>query len=195
VVFRLTEYAAAEARFIHRTVSALSLSRGGIAAHVGREEASRVGTTQVTTGEGETVDLPSVEIAAAMRMDWDDIVAGRVEPLLVTLDEAAEEHHKQLTEYIFSTLETVTAATGNQIDAAGRPFFDSLYEMYETMEFSFEDDGSLSSGYAWVMHPDTAEVLKQREKELTDDQRRQLDELMDRKRQEYFAGRRSRKLS
>jgi hypothetical protein len=194
-LFPLTEYAEAEARFISTALDALSRSRGGLAALIQREPASRVGTTQVTTDAGDTVEFTSVEITAPMRMDWDAIAAGDVGPLVVTLDEAAGKHHEQLTDFILSNLESLTAATGNQVDADGRPFFEALFEMFDKIDLTFEDDGSISSSFAWVMDPETLETLKRREAELTTEQRQKLDELVERKRQEYFATRRRRQLS
>ena len=194
-LFRLTEYARAEAQFIHDAVDALSRSRGGLVAALPREATTRVGTTQVTTEQGATVELGPLEISSDMKMDVDDIVASRFGSLLASLDAAAERHHEQLSKYFVSTLETVTEATGNTIDGAGKSFFESIYEMFDKIELTFEPDGSISKGYMFVVHPDTVEVLKRQEAEMTADERRQLDELIDRKRQEYFARRRSRRLS
>lgn len=73
--------------------------------------------------------------------------------------------------------------------------FDAIYEMFETIELSFEDDGSISKGFMWVMHPEMVETMKRFEAEMTTGQRKKLEELIDRKREEFFARRRRRKLS
>ena len=112
-------------------------------------------------------------------MSWEGIAAGNADESLATLDAAAEHHHEELAKYIFSNLDALTEATGNQIDATGKSFFEYMYEMFDKVELTFEDDGSISPGFAFVVHPDTYEIFKQRESELTEDEKRQLDELID----------------
>lgn len=194
-LFRLIEYAEAEARFVYEAIDALSRARGGVVGLVSREPARRTGTTQFTTDEGSTVELQSVEIGTPITLGWEEIIAGNVDAFLTVLDEAAEQHHEQLSRYIFESLDVVTSSTGNQVDGTGKSFFDSLYEMFDKVELWFEPDGQISKGFAFVVHPDNLEVMKQKEAELTTDERRQLDELIDRKREEFFARRRRRKLS
>lgn len=195
MIFKLTEYARAEATFIGRALDALSRSRGGLLAEIRSEPTSRSGETQITTDSGDVVTFEPGEIAAEMSLHWDDIAAGRVEALVATIDEAAEHHHNEMTKWVLENLERLTEATGNVVDASGRPMFDAIYEMFETIELSFEDDGSISKGFMWVMHPDMAEKMKRFEAEMTTEQRKKLEELIDRKREEFFARRRRRKLS
>jgi hypothetical protein len=195
VVFKLTEYARAEAMFVGRALDALSRSRGGLLAEIRSEPTSRSGGTRITTDSGEVVRFEPGEIVAEMRLQWDDIAAGRIDALIATIDEAAEHHHNEMTKWVLENIERLTEATGNVIDASGRPMFDAIYEMFETIELTFEEDGSISKGFMWVVHPDMAEKLKRFEAEMTAEQRKQLDELIDRKREEFFARRRRRKLS
>jgi hypothetical protein len=194
-VFKLAEYARAEAMFVGRTLDALSRSRGGLLAQIRSEPTSRSGGTRITTDAGDVVTFEPAEIAATMTLQWDDIAAGREGALIATIDEAAEHHHNEMTKWVLENLEQITEATGNAIDASGRPMFDAVYEMFETIELTFEDDGSISSGFMWVMHPDMAQKMKQFEAEMTPEQRKRLDDLIERKREEFFARRRRRNLS
>jgi hypothetical protein len=194
VLFKLTEYAQAEKAFIYTAVAALSRSRGGIVSVISEEPTSRVGTTHVTTDDGKTVEFEPIEIGAPIKLDWEDIAESRVEALITTIDEAAGIHHEKLTKGIFRHLDTLTAATGNQVDAAGKTMFEGLYEMFEKVELSFEEDGSISKGFVMVAHPETAEKLARAEADFTPEQRKQLDDLIDRKRQDFFARRRRRQL-
>jgi hypothetical protein len=181
--------------FVGRTLDALSRSRGGLLAQIRSEPTSRSGGTRITTDAGDVVTFEPAEIAATMTLQWDDIAAGREGALIATIDEAAEHHHNEMTKWVLENLEQITEATGNAIDASGRPMFDAVYEMFETIELTFEDDGSISSGFMWVMHPDMAQKMKQFEAEMTPEQRKRLDDLIERKREEFFARRRRRKLS
>jgi hypothetical protein len=195
LLFKLTEYAGAEAQFVYRTIDELSRSRGGIVGLIGREQAPRTGTTQVTTEDGATVEFSATEIAAPIKLEWDDIVAGDAGSLLASLDEAAEQHHEQLAKYIFSTLDTLTEATGNRVDAAGKSYFQYMYEMYEKVELTFEPDGSISPSFTLIASEETVAAMERKRAEMTADEDRDLNALIDRKRQEYFARRRRRKLS
>jgi hypothetical protein len=67
--------------------------------------------------------------------------------------------------------------------------------MFEKIELTFEEDGSISPGFTWVMHPDTAKTFQERAAALTSEEEQQLEALIDRKRKEFFARRRRRKLS
>lgn len=194
MLFKLTEYARAEQNFVYDAVAALARSRGGIAADIRAEPMPRVGTTQITTDEGETVEFEPFAVSAPMRIGWEDIANSNVGAMLATIDEAAESYHEQLSKRIFEHLETLTTATGNVVDASGKSVFDAMYEMFEKVELSFEDDGSISKGFAIYASPDVAEKLARADAEMTSEQRRKLDELIDRKRQDFFARKRRRQL-
>ena len=191
----MTEYARAEAAFINRALSALSRSRGGILSLIQSEPTRRIGTTRLTTDSGETVEFEATAIEAYMSISWDDVAAANVEALLTTVDEAAGVHHEELTKWVLGNLDKLTMATGNTVDGSGKSLFDSVYEGFEKIELSFEDDGQISKGFAWVMHPDMVPKLKQMEAEMTQEQRQKLEELINRKREEFFARRRRRQLS
>jgi hypothetical protein len=195
MTFKLSEYAKAEQLFIGRALDALSRSRGGLLELIRSEPTSRPGGSRITTDSGETVDFEPGEIASEMSLQCDDIAAGNVGALIATVDHAAEHHHAEMTRWVLGNLERLTEATGNVTDASGKPLFDAVYEMFDKIELTFEEDGSISKGFAWVMHPDTAEKMQQLEAEMTPEQREQLEELIDRKRQDFFASRRRRELS
>jgi hypothetical protein len=195
MLFRLPEYMRAEAMFIGQAISALSRSRGGILSLIRSEPTSRVGTTQLTLESGETVEFETAEIKALMTLSWDDIASTNVDALVSTVDEAAGVHHDELSKWIFENLEKLTTATGNTVDGSGKPLFEAIYEMFEKVEMTFEDDGQVSPGFAFVVHPDMVPRLKQMEAEMTPEQKKRLDDLIDRKREEFFAGRRRRELS
>jgi hypothetical protein len=144
LLFRLVEYARAEKAFVSEAIHALSVARGGIVGLIRRETAPRTGTTQFTTDEGTTVELAPGAIEMPMKLPWEDVISGKTEAFITSLDEAAAKHHEELSKYIFESLETVTSTTGNQVDATGKSFFEYMYEMFEKVELSFESDGSIS---------------------------------------------------
>jgi len=149
----------------------------------------------VTLESGETVEFETAEIKALMRLSWDDIASTNVDALVSAVDEAAGVHHEALEKWIFGNLEKLTTATGNTVDASGKSLFEAIYEMFEKVAMTFEDDGQVSPGFAFVVHPDMVPRLKQMEDEMTPEEKKRLDDLIDRKREEFFAGRRRRELS
>jgi hypothetical protein len=195
VLFALHEYVQAERRFIGEAIRALSDSRGGLVGLIQSEPTSRPGATRVTLESGETVEFDPGRIEAVMNLAWDDVAETDVPALLTAIDAGAEQHHDALTRWVLANLEKLTDATGNTVDASGRSLFDALYEMFEKIELRFEEDGSISEGFAFVMHPDVFEKMKQMEADMTPEQRKKLDDLIAGKRDEFFARRRRRELS
>ena len=194
MTFRLSEYALAERVFLGQAIDILTYSRGGVLSMVRREKVGRVGTSRFTLESGETVDLEPVPAAAELTLGRDDIIAGNVDAVITMADEAAAQFHEVLERMLFQTMEKVTAATGNQIDATGMDINDAMYEMLEKLEITFEEDGSISPGFTIVASPEMAEKLAQAERDMTDEQRQRLNDLMDQKRREFFDRRRRRKL-
>lgn len=195
VQFHLDEYVRAERGFIGNTIQALALARGGIVGEIAMEPTDRICRTQVTTESGDTVHFEPFEVKTGFKLTWEAIEAGDSEALLATLDDAAEQYHEELSKAFFGGMERLTEGTGLQVDAAGRPFFDSYYEMLEKVEIPFEEDGSISESWVLVTSPETADVIEKARAAFTLEQQAQLDALIDKKRGEALARRRTRRLS
>jgi len=195
VQFHLDEYVRAERGFIYDTIHALARARGGIVSEIQTEPTDRIRTTQVTTDSGGTVRFEPFAVKAGFKLMWEAIEAGDADALLVALDDAAEEYHEGLSKAFYGGMERLTEGTGLQVDAAGRPFFDSYYEMLEKVEIPFEYDGSISDSWVLVASPETAEVIEKARAAFTPEQQAKLDALIDRKRSEALARRRTRRLS
>jgi hypothetical protein len=96
----------------------------------------------------------------------------------------------QMMKGLFDHLDELLDGTENSIDGAGRDFADVLIEVLETIEMSFDDEGKPQMTI--VMHPDQAKKL--REKLPTPEQEAKINEVIDRRREEWFAARRRRDL-
>jgi hypothetical protein len=195
VLFALPEYVQAERKFVGDALRELSDSRGGLVGEMRSEPTSRPGGTQVTLDSGEIVEFDPGQIEAAMKIQWDDVATTNVAAFIAAIDEGAGQHHEALTGWVLGNLEKLTEATGNTVDASNKSLFDAVYEMFEKIELTFEEDGTISKGFRWVMHPDTAEKFERMEADMTPDQRKQLEDLIGRKREEFLARRRRRELS
>lgn len=188
----LWEYATAEALFIGAAVDALARTREGFYGQIEREPVSRVQTTQITTDEGVTVEQSAVEVRYHVTIHPDDLISGRLDRFVASLDEAAEEMLGGVMPQFYEYLSKVTEATGNVVDAADRPFFDAFYEMIEKVEMDFDAQGNHS--HVLIVHPDTWRVMQEKAQDFTPEQQQKLDDLFRRKREEADARRRHRRI-
>lgn len=191
-IFRLIEYAVAERAFIGGTLDALARANDPLLARIQVERTTRVPRTQITTDSGEVVEQQPVEIRTKLTQTPQDIIDGKLDDLLASLDQAAEEYAEQFGKHFYEQLSHITEATGNVVDASGRPFFDSLYEMYEKIDLQFDEEGRI----AQELHLNPADVEKWQKgwEEMTPEQHAKLAALVERKRQEFNARRRNRRL-
>jgi hypothetical protein len=192
-LFDLPEYARAEASFVHETLHALAKARDGLYGQISTAPAQRIGTTQITTDEGVVVEQEPMEVRTKLSIQTDDLVAGRIEPLLGAFDEAAESFLDSLMPQVFEALARVSEATGNVVDAKDRPIFDAFYEMFEKVELRFSEEGQID-GSALVVNPEDWKKIEADQANWSPEQHRKLQELIERKRETFNAERRHRRL-
>jgi hypothetical protein len=193
-IFRLIEYALAERGFIGTTLDALARVHNPLLSRIPTERTSRVQTTQITTDTGDVVEQQPLEIRTKLTQTPQDIVDGRLDNFLASLDEAAEEYAHQFGKQFYEYLSRVTEAIGNVVDAKDRPFFDSFYEMLEKIDLRFDEEGRVQQGWELHVNPANAEKLVKDLDNMTPDQHAKLDALIERKRQEFNARRRNRRI-
>jgi hypothetical protein len=89
-IFKLIEYAVAERGFIGGTLEALARARDPLLARIQVERTSRMPRTQITTESGEVVEHEPIQVRTKLTQSPQDIIDGRLDDLLVSLDQAAE---------------------------------------------------------------------------------------------------------
>jgi hypothetical protein len=145
----------------------------------------------VETRDDIALDLPAEPVGFELGVKAEDVRDGNFEALQVKLVEAADGYAEQLAKMLYGNLGKITTATGNTLDAGGRPLtFAMLYEMLDKMEWRLDENDELSTP-SLVMHPDTASKLPQ----PTPEQVKMIEELKARKLEELLAKRRRRRLS
>ena len=103
--------------------------------------------------------------------------------LIGHLRNAAEQLARSISKDFYKKMDEVTQSTGNVVDGRGKPFNeDMLLQLLEKMEFVFDNDGSWS--------PPTLVAGKELFKKISsqppsDEFKRNLDRLIDRKRDEF----------
>ena len=102
-----------------------------------------------------------------------------------------EKFASQTHEALFETISLTTEAVGNSMNAKGKNFWDARIEMLEGLEMRFDEDGHHTTQL--IIHPDTARKLE--ENPPTPEQQKRWEEAINAKREEYYAKKRSRRLS
>jgi len=109
-----------------------------------------------------------------------------------TLHEFALGVARQRVEYMFRMFDDVTQKTGNAVSAQGNPVtYDRLTDMLELAEHSFDDDGSPQG--VIILPPEAYAQLFSRPPTKAEEMR--MKAVMERKKAEYFAQKRTRRLS
>lgn len=118
------------------------------------------------------------------------ILSTDIDSWLAMLDEQGEKAAEQIEKQFFEFMARVTADAGQVIDAKGKPLsHDLINDMLEKLQIDFDDDGKPELP-TLVATPKTVEKLG----EPTAEQLKRRDEIIERKRREFIARRRVRKL-
>lgn len=111
-----------------------------------------------------------------------------LDEFITRLYTVSEEHASQSTRSILAHISAVSEAHGQVVEVKGRPIFDVICESLEKLEFAFDEDGN--HNMTLVLHPDNVKLMES----LTPEQKSVMDQIIQRKREEWNAKRRRRKL-
>jgi hypothetical protein len=188
--FKLPEYDDAFGRFFMEAAHELALAREPLLAQISFERSPGALGSVIEDEQGNDVDLPpgSMESEGSMRVDA--IRDGDLDEFLVAVDALSEAIADGYMRHLVGTIDVVTSATGNIVDASGRPNYEAFMEALEALEWSLTDDDKLAMP-SLIMNPAHVDKFPP----LTDEQKRRLEELQERKLKELLAARRSRRLS
>jgi len=103
----------------------------------------------------------------------------------------AEEAVGQMKKHFFDTFPLICDATGNNVDAKGKNIWDAYIEMLETAQMHFDENGN--HNYQIIVHPDTYEKFLANPP--SPEQLAKGKEIMERKKKEFYAQKRTRRLS
>lgn len=146
-------------------------------------------TRQVS--EPQIVETPMREHSTVTMLHYDCFLktdAGRFAELVYSM---WEEFASQAEKALFETVSLTTEAVGNVHSAAGKNIWEAQLEMLESLEMHFDEEGN--HNYQLYVHPDTAKKLA--ENPPTPEQEKRAEEIIKRKREEYYAQKRTRRLS
>ncbi|MBN1219905.1 MAG: hypothetical protein JXM69_13330 [Anaerolineae bacterium] len=135
--------------------------------------------------------MPVIEAESSINMDT--IHNTEIEDYVQFLAELATSSIQAFAPEFFKGLGEVTNAVGTSLDARGKPFsFDMLNDALERLYIEFDEEGEPILP-ALVMHPMMVERI--RNMKPTPEQEKRHAEIMERKKTEYYAKKRTRRLS
>jgi hypothetical protein len=146
-------------------------------------------TRQVS--EPQIVDTEMKHHKAELLLHFDVYLKTDVEQFIEFIYEMWEAFASQAKKALFETVGLTTEAVGNSHALAGRNIWDAQLEVMESLEWHFDEEGN--HNYQFYCHPDVGKKLA--ENPPTPEQDKKLEELISRKREEYYAKKRTRRLS
>ena len=192
-LFALPEYERAGREFFGDAVEALMQSKDAIFGMIRSERVDSLPRNRVGLASDRVLETAPMTIESSFALSKSATINGDLDDLLAALDTAAESGLASLMPQFFANLGDICDAAGQTVDASGRPFdHDLLLEALEGVEIAFNADGRPQMP-TLVLHPDMADRLAALPP-ATPDQDRRFAEMMQRKKDEFFARRRSRQL-
>jgi len=128
-------------------------------------------------------------VEVVIHLDW--YRRTDVDALTAFLYEMWENFASQAKKALFEMLTLTTEAVGNSFNAAGKNVWDASIEMLKGLHMRFGEEGNHNTEI--IMHPDTAKKLT--ENPPTPEQQKRWEEAINAKREEYYAQKRTRRLS
>jgi hypothetical protein len=187
-LFELPEYEDAFHCFIHKTVHELMRQKDPVLSRIAVEYSDDIKTSQNTMPSGEVVESSPFKFRMPFAIEFDEVIIGRCVKLIEAINDAAEEGLKVLMPQFFDQLSRLSAAAGTSTDAKGQPFtWALLLKAWEKMEIEFDENGK--SQLSLVVGPGTHLPPP------TQEEQQAMNELLKRKRAEFDARQRRRKLS
>lgn len=175
---------------LHRDIHEGLVKADNILGKIETIPTSHGGTTRQVS-EPEIYDTEMQHIAVGITMDSRWITQTDVENIANFIWETSQELISRFKKYLFEVFSKTTEAVGNAFNAQGMNVYDAQIEMLKGLEMRFDKDGN--HNYEFIVHPDTARRL--RENPPTPEQMQRWEEAINAKREEYYAQKRTRRLS
>lgn len=138
------------------------------------------------------LDQSMFSVTAEGLLKWDSVRNGRIDDYVCFLYDMSESQRKSLARSFFRNITEISDATGRTVDAKGQPLSaDMILDLLEKVEFGFDEKGNPLYP-TLVLPPAAIEKLKQLK--LTPEQERRWKQMIEMKRAQFNAGKRTRRL-
>lgn len=149
-----------------------------------------VSETLATISDSQIMTIQPIAISADSEMPISAILNFDLPVVNDKIVEIAEQFARQTVLNFLETISAVTEATGNTVQAESG--IDGFIAAIEKVDIEFDENGAPTSQI--IVHPATYEKLKKEEAEASPEKLQELATIIERKRREYFASRRNRRL-
>jgi hypothetical protein len=142
--------------------------------------------------ETDSITTEMKTAGAEISITQDEVLSYDIESVSTKLYDFENSVVDQTARGLFGNLGQVTNFVGNEVDARGKPFsFDLLLETLERIQVEFDDSGEPQLP-TLIAPPNVVKNFKRLNP--TPEQNRRYNEIMERKRKDYLAKKRYRKL-
>jgi hypothetical protein len=187
--FDLRKYDSAMGRFLGEVKSGLDKT-DQLLGKIQTSPSAHGGTTrQVSEPKIVETKMQVHNADIVIQLDW--YRKTDVDAFVTLLWEMWQKFVSQAHKAFFEMLSLTTEAVGNITDAKGQNFWDARIEMLKGLQMHFDENGNHSTEF--VIHPDTAKRLEQNPP--TPEQQKRWEDAINAKREEYYAQKRTRRLS
>jgi hypothetical protein len=193
-LFSLPEYEYAQYRFVCEGVARLMEAKDELWASLPKAEpVEAVPITHNTMPSGEVVQNEPVTVKAQFTYKYADIRSCNTEELAAQMDAAADQNLSVIMPHLFEIMRRTSEAAGTTSDAGGKPFsFELFLSGLAKIDISFDEKGKPELP-TLVVGPELGKQIRAMPP-LTPKQQKTMDDLIEKKRKEYNARRRDRKL-
>lgn len=193
-MFGLPEYDVALKRFIHVTLNQLMRAKNPVLGMIRTERRENVTTTQNTMPSGAVVRAEPLLTEMRFAVNHADVIETNVDGFIAAIDSAADDGLSKLMPQIYDRIGALSDAAGTASHAGGKPISHELVlQQYEKMDIDFDDSGNPILPIM-VGSPEMVEAYRGLG-EASPEIEERFQQIIRRKREEFNARRRSRKLS
>lgn len=193
LLFLLTEYDVALKRFIQETINVLMREKDPVLKMIPTERRQHITTTQNTMPSGQVVQGSPLRTEMTFEVRDSDVLNGDVDGFLASIDAAADDGVASLMPQIFSRLAALADAAGTASNAGGQPISHELVlSQFEKMDILFDESGNPELP-TMICSPQMFEAYKRLGPPSAEIEER-FQKMLARKREEFNASRRTRKL-
>jgi hypothetical protein len=147
---------------------------------------------QNSIGAGEPLVHPVIATKTPIGLSQTSVHNTDIESLTSELVTFAERYGQSLVQQVVASINSVTTATGNVVNAEGPLTIDTYLDALETVDLAFDLQGEPS--IPSIVTPDLQEVELSALGEFTPEQEMRKAQIIARKREEHIARRRSRRI-
>jgi hypothetical protein len=142
--------------------------------------------------EPTIVETPMKDFSAIVTVEGEWLRKTDVDTFVGILWHYCQELIAQSTQYLFEIVSKTSEAVGNVTNAKGMNIWDAQIESVKSLEMRFDKNGN----HGFKFYPSSPEMAQRmRANPPTPEQQKKMEELIKAKREEYYAKKRTRRLS